>query len=639
MMDYGDATLNGCTIGGNTTGNAGRGSGAGLDMIHSGDVTELTDTIVADNDANGAASDISDAGGDLTGSHCLIGIGGSGGLADGTSGNIVLTSLNDLDLGPLANNVGQTQAMALETQTMALLPGSVAIHAGIAVSGVTTDQRGEPLDSPPDIGAYQAQAAAATTEAAAAVTSTAATLNASVDPEGSDTRVSFVYGTSPTLATGTTATPAQDIGDGTGSVAVSAALAGLAPGTTYYYRVVAANFVGPALGAILDFTTTIVSPPVATTQAATAVTSTTAMLNASVDPEGSGTTASFVYGTDPSLLTGTTTTAGQSSGGGTSSVWTSAALTGLAPGTTYYYRVEAASAGGMTDGAILSFTTAAIVNPPAAATQPATAVASATATLNAAVDPEGSATTVSFLYGTDPRLSAGVTMTPGQSSGNGTGPVSMSVALSGLSPGTTYYYRVVATNAGETTFGAILEFSTNPAPPPPPAPVEVTGVGWQTEKIGRRKSIKVLDVSFSGALNAGDATNTAAYMLDATAGTRKHPRGFSIPLPFGAATYSPATYTVQLTPIGKIPNRTMELTIDSGLVRDAEGRPLDGNHDGQPGGDFVATLNRAGVISMARTMVEAGAGRVTAMAVDALTADGSLDGLMRRDRAHRLGTS
>ncbi len=41
---------------------------------------------------------------------------------------------------------------------MALLPGSAAIGAGTAVSGITTDQRGLPLDSPlPDIGAFQTQ--------------------------------------------------------------------------------------------------------------------------------------------------------------------------------------------------------------------------------------------------------------------------------------------------------------------------------------------------------------------------------------------------------------------------------------------------------------------------------------------------
>src|SRR5262249_22035040 len=42
--------------------------------------------------------------------------------------------------------------------TMALQPNSPALHAGTAVPGVTTDQRGFSLDSPPDIGAFQSQA-------------------------------------------------------------------------------------------------------------------------------------------------------------------------------------------------------------------------------------------------------------------------------------------------------------------------------------------------------------------------------------------------------------------------------------------------------------------------------------------------
>ena len=55
-----------------------------------------------------------------------------------------------MGLAPLDNYGGPTQ-------TIALLPGSVAIGAGTAVSGITTDQRGEPLDSPPDIGDFQSQ--------------------------------------------------------------------------------------------------------------------------------------------------------------------------------------------------------------------------------------------------------------------------------------------------------------------------------------------------------------------------------------------------------------------------------------------------------------------------------------------------
>ncbi len=90
----------------------------------------------------------------MTGSYNLVGTGGSGGITGGTDNNVVLTSLAYLDLGPLANNGGPTQ-------TMALLPGSAAIGEGTTADypGTTTpitDQRGQPLDSPAaDIGAYQ----------------------------------------------------------------------------------------------------------------------------------------------------------------------------------------------------------------------------------------------------------------------------------------------------------------------------------------------------------------------------------------------------------------------------------------------------------------------------------------------------
>ncbi len=56
----------------------------------------------------------------------------------------------DPRLGPLADNGGPTF-------TQALLPGSPAIDAGIAVPGVTTDQRGipRPQGAAPDIGAFE----------------------------------------------------------------------------------------------------------------------------------------------------------------------------------------------------------------------------------------------------------------------------------------------------------------------------------------------------------------------------------------------------------------------------------------------------------------------------------------------------
>lgn len=48
------------------------------------------------------------------------------------------------------------------TQTHALLTGSPALGAGVAVAGVTTDQRGVTRDATPDIGAYEVPTAAVT---------------------------------------------------------------------------------------------------------------------------------------------------------------------------------------------------------------------------------------------------------------------------------------------------------------------------------------------------------------------------------------------------------------------------------------------------------------------------------------------
>lgn len=78
----------------------------------------------------------------------LIGTGGSAGLVNGVNNNQVGLSTASLHLGALANNGGPTP-------TIALLPGSPAINAGIVISGRTTDQRGLPIGAAPDIGAFE----------------------------------------------------------------------------------------------------------------------------------------------------------------------------------------------------------------------------------------------------------------------------------------------------------------------------------------------------------------------------------------------------------------------------------------------------------------------------------------------------
>ena len=116
-----------------------------------------------------------------------------------------------------------------------------------------------------DIGADEyVPPAAATTGAPSAITDTSATFNGTVEPNGAATTYYFQYGT--TAAYGSSTAP-SDAGGGQGVVAASTAVAGLSPGTTYHYRLVAENSGGIRQGGDRIFTTsaagTATPPPAA----------------------------------------------------------------------------------------------------------------------------------------------------------------------------------------------------------------------------------------------------------------------------------------------------------------------------------------------------------------------------------------
>ena len=97
-----------------------------------------------------------------------------------------------------------------------------------------------------------AAAPAATTGAVSKVTFSTVHLKGSVDPNKQATTYYFQYGT--TIALGTQTAPVA-AGNGDKAVRAAADLTGLAPVTKYYYRVVAHNNSGTALGKRKSFTT------------------------------------------------------------------------------------------------------------------------------------------------------------------------------------------------------------------------------------------------------------------------------------------------------------------------------------------------------------------------------------------------
>jgi len=197
--------------------------------------------------------------------------------------------------------------------------------------------------------------------------------------------------------------------------------------------------------------------PAVTTGTATAITSTSASLRGTVDPEGQATSYYFEYGTTTSYGSQTATSP---VGSGTANVNVSAPIGSLTPDTVYHYRLVALNASGTTIGSDVSFTTP--KRPaPSVSTASAGSVTQTSARLTGRVNPEGQATSYVFEYGTS---SAYGSQTSTADAGSGTATLSVSATIGALAPGTTYHYRLVATNADGTSYGHDVAFKTASVP-------------------------------------------------------------------------------------------------------------------------------------------------------------------------------
>ncbi|MFI5459371.1 MAG: choice-of-anchor Q domain-containing protein [Isosphaerales bacterium] len=168
---------------------AGSGGGLwdpGVEARFAGVPAILDNSIVADNVGPSGLDDI--AGGALSPSSAynLVGVDNTGSLTNGVNGNVVGPQYNPM-LGPLQNNGGPTE-------TMALLPGSPALGKGDPAD-TNADQRGAPVDSPPDIGAFQSQGFNVTADITNPTYSSGQVgLTASaVDGPGGNQGASFIY--------------------------------------------------------------------------------------------------------------------------------------------------------------------------------------------------------------------------------------------------------------------------------------------------------------------------------------------------------------------------------------------------------------------------------------------------------------
>ena len=319
----------------------------------------------------------------------------------------------------------------------------------------------------------------ATTEAPDEVERNTATLHATVGAAGGPAAsCEFQYLTDAKFQAegfaAATSVPCNPTGPFTGTApqAVKAEIAGLQVGTFYDFRIVAKNANGTNAGARFFFGTR--APLSLETQEATNTSTISTTLNGQVNPEGleleecffeyvleSAYSAEGFASAQKVLCAETPAQIGKDE----AQVPVHADLTGLNPNTFYRFRVGAKnSTGTVTSTRDENVET---LGPPTITGEGSAEVSLTTGKIVGTINPHGIATSFQVQYVSAVQFDASgyaeasSIPIPAEEIGGGRQPIEVTQPLIGLSAGTTYHFRIVATNAGgPPVFGADLSFTT-----------------------------------------------------------------------------------------------------------------------------------------------------------------------------------
>jgi len=198
--------------------------------------------------------------------------------------------------------------------------------------------------------------------------------------------------------------------------------------------------------------------PEVITLAATNIGATAATLQGTVNPQGAATVYYFEYGATTAYGQ---QTPGASAGSSNLPLAVSADISGLAERTLYHARVIASNAVGIVYGGDSTFGTLGTLVVPDVQAFATDNVTTNGARLAGSVNPRGDVTHWLFEYGATLALGAATSIS---NAGAGYSAAAVQVNVSGLSPQTAYYYRLVAWNSAGTNYTGTRALITSTMP-------------------------------------------------------------------------------------------------------------------------------------------------------------------------------
>ena len=297
--------------------------------------------------------------------------------------------------------------------------------------------------------------------------------------------------------------------------------------------------------------------PTAALRSVTGVTHNAAAVAYDINPGGDDTTLKLQYSTSAAMSNALTVDWGTVTGYDATSM--TANLSGLTPSTRYYVQVVGTNSKGTASSDVSSFVT----NPPPVIAPTvsgllASDVTAYSATLTGMVSAGNAIAQVRFMYTTNAAFASGITTiaaSPASLSGNLA--ASVSVPLSFLTGGTTYYVKLAATNSSATTVSDVYSFKTPVAPGLAPSVV--------TNKT--LPSPMSTNAKFTGTVHPQSQTTTVKFVYGTVSGLTSGTTTITLADPITGASATPVTAIVpSLTP-GKGYYYRFDAANASGLTR------------------------------------------------------------------------
>jgi hypothetical protein len=286
------------------------------------------------------------------------------------SGTVVDTSGRTLAVDPVSGEVfidevdrisqydGATEPPELEGTMGGSGTGALTSSFGVAVNHTSGDVYAA-VSGKVEVFGAATTVPGARTDAATEVSNSSATLNATIEPSGSEvTTCTFEYGTEAGVLNQSASCEPAPPYTGSTPVAVTAHLTGLNGNAVYHYRITQSNAIYSSTGAEVSFTTE--GPPQITNESFSDVGSTTAVMGADIAPGGQSAHYEIEYGTSSAYGS---STAPVTIGAGEAAVPVQAHLAELQPGTTYHFRFVAVNATATATGPDLVFATHVLTTP------------------------------------------------------------------------------------------------------------------------------------------------------------------------------------------------------------------------------------------------------------------------------------